>query len=75
MAGMKNHEWCAAYPHAAADEIKRLETELRSANEDKALLNRELSVLQNAMRECAETANSVAATLKCVQQMLKEKGL
>jgi hypothetical protein len=75
MNDLKNHEWCTAYPHAAADEIKRLETLLNNANEDKVHLSMEVARLQDAVRDCAETATSVAEALCNVTRMLKEKGL
>jgi hypothetical protein len=68
MDDMKTHEWCAAYPHAAAEEIKRLEAALRHSNAQMALL-------QDTCRECASVANKVAADLAAVHAMLKEKGL
>lgn len=75
MDDMKTHEWCAAYPHSAADEIKRLETALRSAEEDKRLMSEQMTLLQGACRDCANVANRVANDLQNVRNLLKEKGL
>ena len=75
MDDMKTHEWCAAYPHAAADEIKRLETALRSAEEDKQQLNGQVRLLQDACRDCSAVAHKVANDLQNVRTMLQNKGL
>lgn len=75
MDDMKTHEWCAAYPHAAAEEIKRLNAKLSEADAAYAAQSREVSKLQDACRECAAVANKVASDLATVHAMLKEKGL